>query len=72
MGVVFVGGYLVGIFCVIVFYFVDVMVSKLNVYCKVGEGFGVVILRIYKDIGFKGFWNGLLVRIVMIGIFIGL
>lgn len=27
--------------------------------------------RIYKDIGFKGLWNGLPVRIVMIGTLTG-
>lgn len=68
---VFGGGYFVGIFCVIVFYFVDVMVSKLNFVWVLGEVFGGVLSCIYKEIGFGGFWNGLLVRIVMIGMLIG-
>jgi solute carrier family 25 phosphate transporter 3 len=43
------------------------MVSKLNANRQPGEAFGAAIGRIYKDIGFRGLWNGLPVRIVMIG-----
>jgi solute carrier family 25 phosphate transporter 3 len=32
-----------------------------------GESAGRAISRIYGNIGFKGLWNGLPVRIVMIG-----
>jgi len=71
-GVSFVGGYLAGILCAVVSHPADVMVSKLNAYRKAGEGFGTVTSRIYKDIGFKGLWNGLPVRIVMIGTLTGL
>ncbi|KAL2020723.1 hypothetical protein VTK56DRAFT_8023 [Thermocarpiscus australiensis] len=71
-GVSFAGGYLAGILCAIVSHPADVMVSKLNAYRKPGEGFGAVTARIYKDIGFKGLWNGLPVRIVMIGTLTGL
>lgn len=71
-GVSFVGGYAAGILCAIVSHPADVMVSKLNAYRKAGEGFGTVTSRIYKDIGFKGLWNGLPVRIVMIGTLTGL
>lgn len=71
-GVAFAGGYLAGILCAIVSHPADVMVSKLNAYRKAGEGFGAVTSRIYKDIGFKGLWNGLPVRIVMIGTLTGL
>ncbi|KAK4239070.1 mitochondrial carrier domain-containing protein [Achaetomium macrosporum] len=71
-GVSFVGGYLAGILCAIVSHPADVMVSKLNAYRKAGEGFGAVTTRIYKDIGFMGLWNGLPVRIVMIGTLTGL
>ncbi|KAL2175982.1 mitochondrial carrier domain-containing protein [Thermothelomyces heterothallicus CBS 202.75] len=71
-GVSFVGGYLAGILCAIVSHPADVMVSKLNAYRKPGEGFGAVTTRIYKDIGFMGLWNGLAVRIVMIGTLTGL
>jgi Mitochondrial carrier protein len=45
----------------------DVMVSKLNSDRKAGEGAGQAISRIYSNIGFKGLWNGLPVRIFMIG-----
>lgn len=71
-GVSFVGGYLAGILCAAVSHPADVMVSKLNAYRKAGEGFGTVTSRIYKDIGFRGLWNGLPVRIVMIGTLTGL
>ncbi|KAJ9157797.1 hypothetical protein NKR23_g562 [Pleurostoma richardsiae] len=71
-GVSFTGGYLAGILCAIVSHPADVMVSKLNAYREPGEAFGAVMSRIYKDIGFKGLWNGLPVRIVMIGTLTGL
>lgn len=71
-GVSFVGGYLAGILCAIVSHPADVMVSKLNAYREPGEGFGTVVSRIYKDIGFRGLWNGLGMRIVMIGTLTGL
>lgn len=43
------------------------MVSKLNNDRKAGEGAGQAIGRIYGKIGFGGLWNGLPVRIFMIG-----
>jgi hypothetical protein len=43
------------------------MVSKLNNDRKAGEGAGQAIGRIYGKIGFAGLWNGLPVRIFMIG-----
>ena len=45
----------------------DVMVSKLNSDRKAGEGAGQAMTRIYGKIGFGGLWNGLPVRIFMIG-----
>jgi len=45
----------------------DVMVSKLNSDRKPGESAGQAIGRIYGKIGFPGLWNGLPVRIFMIG-----
>jgi solute carrier family 25 (mitochondrial phosphate transporter), member 3 len=66
-GVSFAGGYLAGILCAIVSHPADVMVSKLNAERQPGEAFGAVISRIYQRIGFMGLWNGLPVRIVMIG-----
>lgn len=71
-GVAFSGGYLAGIFCAIVSHPADVMVSKLNSVREPGEALGSAIGKIYKDIGFKGLWNGLPVRIVMIGTLTGL
>ncbi|KAK4984933.1 Cu/Pi carrier [Elasticomyces elasticus] len=68
----FSGGYLAGILCAIVSHPADVMVSKLNANRQPGEAFGAAMGRIYKDIGFSGLWNGLPVRIVMIGTLTGL
>ncbi|KAL5088760.1 Mitochondrial phosphate carrier protein 3, mitochondrial [Trichoderma cf. simile WF8] len=71
-GVSFSAGYLAGILCAIVSHPADVMVSKLNSVREPGEGFGSAVGRIYKDIGFRGLWNGLPMRIVMIGTLTGL
>ncbi|KIW07935.1 uncharacterized protein PV09_01841 [Verruconis gallopava] len=71
-GVSFAGGYIAGILCAIVSHPADVMVSKLNANRQPGEGFGAATARIYKEIGFMGLWNGLPVRIVMIGTLTGL
>lgn len=65
--VAFTGGYLAGILCAVVSHPADVMVSKLNANRLPGESFGAAMGRIYKEIGFRGLWNGLPVRIVMIG-----
>jgi len=66
-GVSFLGGYIAGIGCAAVSHPADVMVSKLNSDRQPGEGAGKAMSRIYGNIGFKGLWNGLPVRIVMIG-----
>ena len=66
-GVAFTGGYIAGILCAAVSHPADVMVSKLNANRQPGEAFGAAMGRIYKEIGFAGLWNGLPVRIVMIG-----
>ncbi|ORY66151.1 mitochondrial carrier domain-containing protein [Pseudomassariella vexata] len=71
-GVSFTGGYLAGILCAIVSHPADVLVSKLNANRGAGEGFGAAVARNYRDIGFMGLWNGLPVRIVMIGTLTGL
>ena len=68
----FTAGYSAGILCAIVSHPADVMVSKLNANRQAGEGFGAAVGRIYKDIGFGGLWNGLPVRIVMVGTLTGL
>jgi len=71
-GVSFTGGYLAGILCAVVSHPADVMVSKLNSNRQAGEAVGAAVGRIYKDIGFSGLWNGLPMRIVMIGTLTGL
>jgi len=70
--VAFTGGYAAGILCAIVSHPADVMVSKLNAERAPGESFGGALSRIYAKIGFPGLWNGLPVRIVMIGTLTGL
>jgi solute carrier family 25 phosphate transporter 3 len=71
-GVSFTAGYIAGILCAAVSHPADVMVSKLNADRQAGEAFGAAMSRIYKNIGFSGLWNGLPVRIVMIGTLTGL
>ncbi|KAK4986872.1 Cu/Pi carrier [Elasticomyces elasticus] len=66
-GVSFLGGYIAGIGCAVISHPADVMVSKLNSDRKPGEGAGQAVSRIYSKIGFAGLWNGLPVRIFMIG-----
>ena len=58
---------LAGILCAIVSHPADVLVSKLNANRGPGEAFGAAVKRIYGDIGFPGLWNGLVLRIFMIG-----
>lgn len=70
--VAFTGGYLAGILCAIVSHPADVMVSKLNADRAPGESFGGAMSRIYSKIGFGGLWNGLPVRIVMVGSLTGM
>lgn len=66
-GVSFLGGYIAGIGCAVISHPADVMVSKLNSDRKAGESAGKAVARIYGNIGFAGLWNGLPVRILMIG-----
>lgn len=70
-GVSFAGGYMAGILCAIVSHPADVMVSKLNAERKAGEGAMTAVSRIYSKIGFGGLWNGLPVRIAMLGTLTG-
>lgn len=70
-GVSFLGGYIAGIFCAIVSHPADVMVSKINSEKSPSESVGQAVLRIYAKIGFGGLWNGLPVRIAMIGTLTG-
>lgn len=70
-GVSFLGGYIAGIFCATASHPADVLVSKINNDTRPGESIGQAVSRIYKQIGFVGLWNGLPVRIVMIGTLTG-
>lgn len=70
-GISFAGGYIAGIFCAIVSHPADVMVSKLNADRKSGESAMTAVSRIYGNIGFAGLWNGLTVRILMLGTLTG-
>lgn len=71
--VAFTGGYIAGILCAVVSHPADVMVSKLNSGGrKPGEGFGTAVSRMYGQIGFGGLWNGLPMRIVMVGTLTGM
>lgn len=70
-GVSFLGGYIAGIFCAVISHPADVMVSKINAEKKPTESVGQALGRIYNKIGFAGVWNGLPVRIVMIGTLTG-
>jgi len=66
-GISFLGGYIAGIGSATVSHPADVMVSKLNADRQPGESAMKALSRIYGNIGFMGLWNGLPVRIVMIG-----
>lgn len=71
-GVSFLGGYIAGVFCAVVSHPADVMVSKVNAERGAEESMGAAVGRIYKRIGFGGLWNGLGMRIVMVGTLTGL
>lgn len=66
-GVSFLGGYIAGIGCAVVSHPADVMVSQLNSVREEGESAMSAMSRVYGKIGFSGLWNGLPVRIFMIG-----
>lgn len=71
--ITFLSGYWAGIFCAIVSHPADTMVSILNKRADgSGESTGQKVRQIYSEIGFKGLWNGLGVRIIMIGTLTGL
>jgi len=69
--ITFLSGYWAGIFCAIVSHPADTMVSIINKR-KSNAPMGTQVGEIYKEIGFKGLWNGLGTRIVMIGTLTGL
>ncbi|ODV82842.1 hypothetical protein CANARDRAFT_10133 [[Candida] arabinofermentans NRRL YB-2248] len=71
-GVSFLGGYIAGIFCAVCSHPADVMVSLINNQSNKQKGSMIDNVKtIYSKIGFKGLWNGLPVRIVMIGTLTG-
>ena len=72
LGITFASGYLAGIFCAVVSHPADTLVSK--IYSKGNEPGSTTekIGKIYKEIGFKGLWAGLVTRIIMIGTLTGL
>ncbi len=70
-GVSFLGGYIAGIFCAIISHPADVMVSKINSEKTASETMLAATVRIYQKIGMSGLWNGLPVRILMIGTLTG-
>lgn len=70
-GVSFLGGYIAGIGAAVASHPADVMVSKLNSDRKPGEGAGAALGRIYSNIGFRGLFNGVGIRIIMIGTLTG-
>ena len=72
LSVTFASGYLAGIFCAIVSHPADTMVSKLYSQGKSEGSTGSKVAAIYKEIGFKGLWAGLVTRIIMIGTLTGL
>lgn len=69
--VTFLAGYWAGIFCAIVSHPADTMVSILNKRAG-SEPTGQKVKQIYSEIGFKGLWNGLGTRILMVGTLTGL
>jgi solute carrier family 25 phosphate transporter 3 len=69
--ITFLSGYWAGIFCAVVSHPADTMVSILNKRDS-KESTGSQVKEIYRDIGFKGLWNGLGARIIMVGTLTGL
>lgn len=69
--ITFLSGYWAGIFCALVSHPADTMVSILNKRSSDAPT-GQQVKEIYRDIGFKGLWNGLGARIIMVGTLTGL
>lgn len=69
--ITFLSGYWAGIFCAVVSHPADVMVSILNKKSST-DPVTTQVKNIYGEIGFKGLWNGLGARIVMVGTLTGL
>lgn len=71
LSITFMSGYWAGIFCAIVSHPADTMVSILNKKSS-DAPVGQQVKAIYSEIGFKGLWNGLGARIIMVGTLTGL
>ena len=71
LSIVFMSGYLAGIMCAIVSHPADTMVSILNKKSS-NAPIGQQVKGIYSEIGFKGLWNGITARIIMVGTLTGL
>jgi solute carrier family 25 phosphate transporter 3 len=69
--ITFLSGYWAGIFCAIVSHPADTMVSILNKRSS-NDPVGQQVRAIYGEIGFRGLWNGLFARIIMVGTLTGL
>ncbi len=69
--ITFISGYLAGIFCALVSHPADTIVSIVN---KRASDIPIKqqVIGIYREIGFKGLWNGLVARIFMIGTLTGM
>lgn len=73
LSITFLSGYFAGIFCAVVSHPADTMVSKLNnVKSDVPVSTMTAVKKIYGEIGFRGLWNGLGTRILMVGTLTGL
>lgn len=70
----FVAGYAAGVLCAVVSHPADVMVSMLNADSRRGadESSVSALRRLYQTVGARGLWNGLPVRIVMVGSLTGM
>lgn len=66
-GVSFSAGYLAGVFCALVSHPGDVVVSKLNQFSDRPP-----LTKVLRELGFRGLWRGLGVRIVMVGTLAGM
>lgn len=70
-GVSFFSGYIAGLFCATVSHPADVLTSLVNADRGANESMMQATRRHYAKIGFNGLWNGLPVRLVMIGTLTG-
>jgi solute carrier family 25 phosphate transporter 3 len=66
--VTFTAGYVAGILCTLVSQPADTIVSQMNHVIKAkNQSTTALIVRITRDLGFRGVWRGLLARMAMVG-----